>query len=157
MSDPVIPAALMRSLGQLPEFEPDPALWSRIEHSVEVRARKRRTGGWLAAGLAASLSLVSASALLRMPAESGSSDIAELLRRSQALELQLIELRDGQADAPVWMDEIGRSERVELALLDQRIAIANEDDSREELWEQRNALLQRLVIAYREPVLVTQL
>lgn len=81
-------------LSHLPQFEPDPGLWARIEAVHGRQARQRRAAwGWLSAVVAAALVAVAV-----LPRGNGPriDDLAAWQQRSQALER---EWRERASDA----------------------------------------------------------
>ena len=79
--DPIRRRAL---LARLPQFDPDPQLWARIDRAHRVRVRDRRhAAGWLSAGLAAALVAV---LVLPRSGERRVDELAAWQQRSQELE-----------------------------------------------------------------------
>jgi hypothetical protein len=129
-------------LRQLPEFEPDPALWARIEsaHARQANARRWRHGGWLASGLAAALAAIVVLPGIRPDAAAPLDEVATWQQRSQALEQQW------QALPPASADPRARAELrlidVELQSAYDRGAVATELVP---LWKLRSEALHGLV------------
>lgn len=123
-------------LANLPEFEPDPRLWSRI---VAARRRRQRVRfGWISAGLAATLA--AGLVLPRIAIERGAADLASWQRQSQALEREWQARATGDGDARA---------RAQLRLIDgelqaayDRAATASELTP---LWRQRSEALHDLI------------
>ncbi len=126
-------------LFQLPEFEPDPALWTRIEaaHQRRTSARRNRRIGWLAGGLAAACAVIT---LLPVTRDRSADSVAVWQQRSQELE------REWQSQSRVQLDPRARAQ-LRLIDLDLQSAYDRGADELElvPLWKLRNALLRELV------------
>lgn len=126
-------------LFQLPEFEPDPALWTRIEsaHRRRSAVRRNRRIGWLAGGLAAACAVI---ALLPIAHDQPGDSVAVWQQRSQELE------REWQSQSRAQLDPRARAQ-LRLIDLDLQSAYDRGADELElvPLWKLRNALLRELV------------
>lgn len=137
-----VPARLSSLLDRLPEHEPDPALWTRIQ-SVQAgrqRLRRRRRRAWLGGGLAAAAVLCIA-VFSRYPLSAGQADdLASWREHSQSLEAQW----HGMTGSPV-----DPRSRAELRLIDSELQSAYDrgatDSELIPLWKMRSAALQELI------------
>lgn len=126
-------------LFQLPEFEPDPALWTRIEAAHQRRsvARRHRRVGWLAGGLAAACVIVT---LLPMARDPSLDNVTVWQQRSQELERQWQSQSRGPLDPRA---------RAQLRLVDLDLQSAYDRGADEvelvPLWKLRNSLLRDLL------------
>jgi hypothetical protein len=129
-----------RLLMQLPEFEPDSGLWSRIEFAHQRRCltqRKRRLT-WAGAGLAAACAVV---ALLPIFSQPSGDSLAAWQERSQELERQ-------------WQSQVssGLQSRVhpQLRMIDADLQAAYDRnaDSNEllQLWKLRSSVLSEMLV-----------
>ena len=123
-------------LARLPEFEPDPRLWSRI---VAARRRRQRVRlGWVATGLAATLAAVTV--MPRLGAERGADDLASWQQRSQALEREWRARGADTGDARA---------RAQLRLIDGELQAAYDRAAAASelapLWRQRSEALHDLL------------
>ncbi len=130
MNDPATEERFERGLAQLPDFEPPSAAWSGIEARLGARARPRRTGLALVAGVVV-LALAALGARLAVrpvspatdavptaPALRAAVDAAALERRSSDLE----ELLAALPPASVGRASTGFT----TTLLEDRIAMVDE-------------------------------
>lgn len=126
-------------LFRLPEFEPDPALWTRIEaaHQRRSAVRRKRRIGWLAGGLAAACAVVTLFPIAHV--QSGDS-VAVWQQRSQELE------REWQSQSRTQLDPRSRAQ---LRLIDLDLQSAYDRGAEElelvPLWKLRSSLLRELV------------
>lgn len=140
------PQSLIRTralLRELPEFDPDPLLWSRIAAVHAQRSgrggRGRGRGSWIAAGIAATLAAVVL--LPRLGGDASPLDQVELWQqRSQSLEQQW------QSSARVLADP---RRRADLHLIDGELQSAYDRGAAASellpLWKQRNEALNSLI------------
>ncbi|WP_313919485.1 hypothetical protein [Tahibacter sp.] len=127
-------------LAALPEFDPPPNLWARIEAEHHRRQQRGRTLRW-GSGLAAMLALATVVALAPRPQIAAANPLAQLERRSHELELAYAGL--SQAASPLESEAELRA--VELALqqaYDRGAAV----DELLPLWQQRNDVLSNLIV-----------
>lgn len=127
---------------RLPEFDPDPALWQRIQtarHRQIVRRRWRHAGAFSLALVVFGFSL----ALVVPRGESldrGLSEMSAWQQRSSALE------RDWLATFP---DAAQARPDPELALIDHNLQQAYDETASTRdlipLWEQRNQAMQEMI------------
>ncbi len=137
------PATLLSArlrLAQLPEFEPDVRLWSRIEHSLAQPAKRR--GGrrmlWLGSAAAAALAAVVIVPTAMRP--SSAEGVEVWLQRSHTLE-------------QAWRAEVRSASdpllRARLQLIDGELQAAYDRGARNDelltLWKQRGDALQQLL------------
>ncbi|WP_440224923.1 hypothetical protein ACQQ2N_06695 [Dokdonella sp. MW10] len=136
-------ARVQAMLDNLPEFEPDAALWTRIE---AARARRRGArlavrSAWWGAGIAAALAVV----VLRTgaPDPGLSADESGTLawqRQSEALEREWLAGERAPGHAPARARLLGIDGALQAAY--DRGATA---DELEPLWRQRHAALRSLI------------
>lgn len=129
-------------LRQLPVFEPDPALWSRI---AAAHVRRRRVRQWSFAAAATVLLGITAALLVR-PAPPAGPSWADAQRESQALEAQWRQLADGGRPVAVGLTRL-RSIDTALQAAYDRGAEATE---LEPLWKQRNDALRGLIARFQD-------
>lgn len=129
-------------LRQLPVFEPDPMLWSRI---AAAHLRRRRVRQWSFAA-AATVLLGVAAALLVPPAPPDGPGWAEAQRESQALEAEWRRLADGGRPSAIGLTRL-RSIDVALQAAYDRGADA---DELVPLWKQRNDALRGLIARFQD-------
>lgn len=137
--NPCMPARLALLLEGLPDFEPDPGLWARIQ-AARARRQRRRRNAWLGGGLAAA-AVLCVVLLGRDRLPSGSAgDLASWREQAQSLESQW---RTMAADA------LDPRSRAELRLIDAELQSAYDrgagDDELIPLWKLRSAALQDLI------------
>lgn len=138
------PQALIRTralLLELPQFDPDPQLWSRI---AAVHAQRSGRGGrgrlpWIAAGIAATLAAVVL--LPRLGGDASPLDQVDVWQQqSQSLEQQW------QSSARVLADP---RRRADLHLIDGELQSAYDRGATASellpLWRQRNEALKSLI------------
>jgi len=126
---------------QLPEFEPDPALWSRIQSSrSRLLVRRRQRNRWVAASLAAAALLcvaVVSSVQLGLPLSEG---VAVWQGRSQALEQEWLAMSRSTPDPRA---------RTELRLIDLELQTAYDRGATADelipLWKLRSEALRELI------------
>lgn len=140
-------------LRQLPVFQPDPALWSRIA-AAHLRRRRLRQWGFAAA---ATVLLGVAGALLVRPTQPA-PQWAQAQRESQTLEAEWRRLADGGRQTPVGLTRL-RSIDAALQSAYDRGADGNEIVP---LWQQRNEALRGLIARFqdasaRDATLVTRI
>lgn len=135
-------AGLAALLGRLPEHEPDPALWARIQavRAGQRRRRRRQRGAWFGLGLAAA-AMLSVVVFSRYPVSDGQAgELASSREHSRSLEAQWRAMAGSPADP--------RS-RAELRLIDAELQSAYDRGAAEEelvpLWKLRIAALQDLI------------
>ena len=126
---------------RLPEFEPDPMLWSRIvsAHALQARAARRRRAGWIGSALAATVA-----AFVVLPRigdlPRGQDEAWQWQQRSQSLE------HEWRASARAPGDPRARAQ---LHLIDDALQAAYDRGatSRElaPLWKQRSEALHSLI------------
>lgn len=132
---------------KLPEFAPDPALWSRIVAAQQARQRRQRLGG---AGLAVAAAVFAAVLLVpRTPMAPVAVDaVAAGERESRLLEDEWLRLAPDARPLPS-----ARLRAIDTALqaaYDRR-APGNEVAP---LWQQRNQALRGLIVRAQEGVAV---
>ncbi len=136
-------ARVQAMLDNLPEFEPDASLWTRIEAAQSRRRRSRsamRTG-WIGAGIAAALAVV----VLRTGTPEGGAigveaDAATWQRQSEALEREWLASERAPGHAPARARLLGIDDALQAAY--DRGATS---DELAPLWQQRNAALRSLI------------
>ncbi len=126
---------------RLPEFTPDPALWSRI--SAAQRARQRRRRGLFGAGGAAVAAALFAAVLVlpRAPAPDARIDaVAAGERESRALEAEWLRVAAEARPLPT----------ARLRAIDAALQAAYDRGARADevapLWQQRNQALRGLLV-----------
>jgi len=146
MLDPVVPESLRQQLAALPQFEPPATLRAR----VAVAWTQPRRGRGVAPGIAAAAALVLALAIgwsLRDPPPAPAADLAV---RMAGLEREVVALRAARAPAAA-----ASALESELARIDRALQAAYDDDAPaahiKALWTDREALLDGLLLAYRQP------
>lgn len=132
---------------KLPEFAPDPALWSRIVAAHEARRRRRRLGG---AGLAIAAAVFAAVLLVpRAPlVPTGLDAVAAGERESRLLEDEWLRLA---ADARPLPSARLRALDAALQAAYDRGAPGSEVAP---LWRQRNEALRGLIVRAQQGVAV---
>lgn len=126
---------------QLPEFEPDPALWSRIQSSrSQLLVRRRQRNRWVAASLAAAALLcvaVVSSLQFGLPQSEG---VAVWQGRSQVLEQEWLAMSRSTPDPRA---------RAELRLIDLELQTAYDRGATADelipLWKLRSEALRELI------------
>lgn len=141
MHDPVFPGPRL-DLRQLPVFEPDPALWSRI---AAVHLRRRRVRQWSFAAAATVLVGIAAALVVR-PTPAPGPSWAQAQSESQRLEAQWRQLADGGRPVAVGLTRL-RSIDAALQAAYDRGAEAKE---LEPLWKQRNDALRGLIARFQD-------
>lgn len=134
-SELLVRAQLMR----LPEFDPDPGLWARIDatNARRISAQRNQRLRWLASGIAASVAL-----FLILPGTRDVSDsgLAEWQQRSQSLEQEWRSLARQSVDS--------RSQ-AQLRLIDLDLQSAYDRGATESelapLWKLRIDILSELI------------
>jgi hypothetical protein len=146
MLDPVVPESLRQQLAALPQFEPPATLRARVAVAWARPRRGRGVASWMAAAAAVVLALALGWSL-RDPAPAPPADLAA---RMAGLEREVVALRTGRAPAGA-----ATALESELARIDRALQAAYDDDapsaSIEALWADREALLDGLLLAYRQP------
>lgn len=136
MANDVDTAGVRGLLARLPEFEPDPRLWSRIVAARQHRQRVRL--GWIATGLAATLAAVAL--LPRFAVDRDAADLASWQRQAQALEREWQARSGGEGDARA---------RAQLRLIDGELQAAYDRAATAielaPLWRQRSEALHDLI------------
>lgn len=125
---------------QLPEFEPDPALWSRIQSARSQLLRRRQRKRWLAVSLAAAALLCVAIVSRVQLGLSQSEDVAFWQEHSQSLEQEWLAMSRSTPDPRA---------RTELRLIDLELQTAYDRGATEgeliPLWKLRNEALRELI------------
>ncbi|WP_371279853.1 hypothetical protein [Dokdonella sp.] len=125
----------------LPEFDPDPALWSRIQsRRAHQQVRRRQRQRWVASGLAVA-ALLCVVAVSRFQIEQPKPDqVAVWQGYSQALEQEWLAMARATPDPRV---------RAELRLIDLELQTAYDRGAAESelipLWKLRNEALRELI------------
>lgn len=133
--------AAAAALQALPEFDPDPALWSRIQASrAQLLQRRRHRNRWLATGLsAAALVCVVAVSSIQLGL-SKADEVAEWQGHSQALEQEWLAMSRSTPDPRL---------RTELRLIDLELQTAYDRGATANelipLWKLRNEALRELI------------
>lgn len=136
MAEPELSLKSLR-MAALPEFDPPPQLWARIEAEHRRRQTHRRVLRW-GSGLAAVLALAAVIALA--PRTPLPSPLAQLERRSHELEQTYASL-DPTASP---LENEAELRAVELALQEAYDRGAAADELMP-LWQQRNDVLSSLI------------
>lgn len=161
---------LEESLRSLPEFDPPPGGWTRLQRRLEEQrlVRRRRYGGL---ALAASMLLAvgvgvllprtaavpvvpSSSPSSSVAADAAGDEVVRLKQRSRELEQRLAQV---QPQVQVWDNRLaGETARLErdLLLVDLQINHAQEPESARRLWRNRVALMSQLVQTHRQAALM---
>lgn len=161
--DSLNPDALPARLRALPAFAPPPGGWARLQSH---RQAQRRRVTMISGGFALAASVLVAVGLVglrpdtaSMPEANGvpaaTPQVAQLIRRSQALERELSSARPQVA---VWTS--GRAENAavlerRLRMIDAQLNFAEGSGSAEQLWRERVRTMNRLVDLHdpQEPAL----
>jgi hypothetical protein len=150
---PNIPASLRNAL--LADGAPPADLWTRIESTHRVRSarrRLRRLGG--AVCMCALASVLAAGYLALRPA---AQETTNWEARAEALELQLHAL---QRDTQIASGSAGEIES-ELGDIDRSLQTAYESgapaDQLTPLWKRRSELLDTLIVARKQNLLLTRI
>ncbi|MCQ4167041.1 hypothetical protein [Tahibacter harae] len=126
-------------LAGLPEFDPPPQLWARIEAAHARRRQQRRLTYWSAAA-GVVLAVAGLVAVVAPPAPARPSALLQLERQSQELEQVYAGL--AQPFSPLESE-------VELHAIETALQQAYDRGAAAEelapLWEQRNAVLSSLI------------
>lgn len=146
---------LTQALRDLPEHDPPPGGWTRLQ--AQLDPPRRRAGPAVGLALAASLALAFALTLLRpepatVPA-APDAELASLVRQSQALEQNLSQLKPQVA---VWSSRLAADSAAlqnDLALVDLQLNYAEEPDGARRLWQNRVQLMAQLVQTHRQAAL----
>jgi len=138
MAEPELSLKALR-VAALPEFDPPPHLWARIEAEHRRRQQRGHALRW-GGGLAAMLALATVIALAPRPQNAVANPLAQLERRSHELEQAYAGLN--QAASPLENEAELRA--VELAL-QQAYDRGAEVDELLPLWQQRNDVLSNLI------------
>ena len=131
----------MSPLKQLPEFDPDPALWSRIQASrMQLTSRRRLRKRWMAGGLSlAALFCVVAVSRVQLGV-SQPDDVAAWQKHSQVLEQEWLTMSRSTPDPRA---------RTELRLIDLELQTAYDRGATSSelipLWKLRNEALRELI------------
>lgn len=138
MAEPELNLRSLR-LGALPEFDPPPQLWERIEQAHGRRQRQRRIVRWGSA-LAACLALAAVLAVVPQGRPPQPDPLVHVEQRSHELE----QIYAGLAPPSTPLESEAELRAVELALQQayDRGAAAAELLP---LWQQRNELLSSLI------------
>lgn len=139
---------------QLPVFEPNPALWSRI---AATHARRRRVRQWSFAA-AATVLLGIAAALLVRPLPPTTTQWTDAQRESQALETEWRRLADGGRPTAVGLTRLRSIDAALQAAYDR----GGDVNELAPLWRQRNEALRGLIARFqdanaRDATLVTRI
>lgn len=148
--DPVLPEDLRRRLSALPDFAPPPGLRERVAARSWNAASPRRP--WVAAAAVLLLGIGALGGFLRMPPGAGDDlHAAAIAARMAPLERDLHALRvastQGSAAAATLEGELARIDRALAA----SFAAGAPDAARSALWRDREAVLDGLLRAYRQP------
>ncbi len=166
-------STLSESLRALPEFDPPPDGWLRLQSQLEPVAPRRRRRGAASLALAASvLTMIGAGWLAYSPTvptvptlptiaaiettpvtsvamnQTADGAIAGLMARSRALESDLDQVRP---QVVVWDGRLAATTQTlesRLAMVDLQLNHADADGARR-LWQDRVALMSRLVETHR--------
>lgn len=138
MAEPELNLRSLR-LGALPEFDPPPHLWERIEQAHGRRQRQRRVQRWGGA-LAACLALAAVLSLAPQGGPPQPDPLVHLEQRSHELEQIYAGLT--QPSAPLESEAELRAVELALQQAYDRGAAAAELLP---LWQQRNELLSSLI------------
>lgn len=126
-------------LAGLPEFDPPPQLWARIEAGHARRRRQSRLA-YCSAAAAVALAVAGLVAVVAPPAPAKPSALLQLERQSQELE---------QAYAGLAQPLSPLESEVELRAIEAALQQAYDRGAAAEelapLWEQRNAVLSSLI------------
>lgn len=126
---------------QLPEFEPDPALWSKIQsRRSQQLARRRQRNRWVASGLAAAALLCVVAVSRVQLGQSQPDQVAIWQGHSQALEQEWLAMSRSTPDPRT---------RTELRLIDLELQTAYDRGATADelipLWKLRNEALRELI------------
>lgn len=128
-------------LAGLPEFDPPPQLWARIEAAHVRRRQQRRLAGWSAAA-ALVLAVAGLVAVVAPPAPVPARPSALLQLERQSQELEQVYAGLAQPFSPLESE-------VELHAIETALQQAYDRGAAAEelapLWEQRNAVLSSLI------------
>lgn len=138
MAEPELSLKALR-LAALPEFDPPPQLWARIEAEHRRRRQHARVLRW-GGGLAAMLALAAVIALAPRPQIDIANPLAQLERRSHELEQAYAGL--SQTASPLENEAELRAVEVALQQAYDRGAAV---DELLPLWQQRNDVLSNLI------------
>lgn len=151
---------LDEQLKTLPDFDPPPGAWARLDQALaapRVQPAPSRQRRWLTAvALAAGLVLALRLAPPQTPSPAAPApvnELAQLIESSQQLERQLAEVRHS---ATVWDSrhaQLSAELEGRLQLVDLQLAYLASVDAAEArpLWENRVALMSQLVSVHRQP------
>ncbi|MBN8481671.1 MAG: hypothetical protein J0L88_08790 [Xanthomonadales bacterium] len=135
-------------LSHLPQFDPDPGLWARIDAAHQRQMRERRAAWrWLSAGLAAAL--VAVVVLPRGTGQRNDEDLASWQRRSQALEREWLARAHAAGDTRLHARLLGIDDRLQAAY-DRGAG----DAELAPLWKQRIEALDDLIARDDSPMRV---
>lgn len=131
----------MSPLQRLPEFDPDPALWSRIlSRRLQMVNRRQRRNRWLATGLSAAAVLCVVVVSRVQPGLQQADDVAAWQRQSQQLEAEWLTLSRSMPDPRA---------RAELRLIDLELQTAYDRGATASdlipLWKLRSEALRELI------------
>ncbi len=130
-------------LRQLPVFEPDPALWSRI---AQTHLRRRR---WRQYGMAAAATVLIGVGAALLPRPSTGPEAprwAEAQHESQVLEAEWRRLADGGRPTTVGLTRLRSIDGALQAAYDR----GADADEIAPLWQQRNAALRDLIVRFQD-------
>ncbi len=141
------PSRQRELLARLPQFDPDPRLWARIEelHRRQLHAR-RVAWRWLSSGIAAALVAV---IVLPRGSEQRVDDLASWQQRSQALEREWLARTHAADDAQLHARLLGIDDRLQAAY-DRGAG----DAELAPLWKRRIEALDALIAHGDSPVRV---
>jgi|GEM_PF-1513858 len=153
--------SLRQRIAQAPA-EPPADLWARIEAAHFRRVRHRRVRRWTACSVGVVVLLVGVVVVSPHRAslvQSGEVEI-DWQARAEALELQwhALDSKQGTSGTPTWNAEPAE---VELGDLDRRLQLAYERAARKSelaaLWKHRSELLDSLILARKQGLVLTHI
>jgi hypothetical protein len=146
MLDPPVPEALRQRLAALPQFDPPPTLRARVAVAWAAPRRARALAPWLAAAAVLVVALAFGWTQQARPPQVAADPAA----RMAGLEREVMALRASRAPAAAAAALESELQRVDRAL---QAAYDGDAPARqiEALWADREALLDGLLLAYRQP------
>lgn len=149
------PELLAGVMDQLPTFEPDPALWSRIASVREGQLRQRRRRRLIGAtsGFATAAVLLVAVMIGAPQAPIAANDAANWQAEARALEQRWQGLAETSALHP--------AQRIQLQSIDRALQAAydrgDDHDQLSPLWQARSEALSRLLAGDRAGATLTRI